>query len=61
MSMGGILILAEHRDGELRPVTHELIAAARDVRKALGDRVTVRNLKIVKVLSYQGFDFALII
>jgi len=26
--MSGILILAEHRDGDLRPVTHELIAVA---------------------------------
>ena len=39
--MSGILILAEHRDGELRPVTHELIAAAQAVRAEIGDRVTV--------------------
>src|ERR1700739_1119887 len=39
--MSGILILAEHRDGELRPVTHELIAAAQTVRAGIGDRVTV--------------------
>ena len=61
MSMGGILILAEHRDGELRPVTHELIAAAQDVRKALGDRVTVAIVgskadRFVPAVSVEGVD-----
>jgi electron transfer flavoprotein alpha subunit len=39
--MAGILIVAEHRSGELRPVTLELVAAAQTVRKDLGDRVSV--------------------
>jgi electron transfer flavoprotein alpha subunit len=41
MTMAGILIVAEHRGGELRPVTLELVAAAQTVRKGLGDRVGV--------------------
>jgi len=61
MSMGGILILAEHRDGELRPVTHELIAAAQGVRRSVGDRVTVAIVgaqaeRFVRAVSVEGVD-----
>jgi electron transfer flavoprotein alpha subunit len=59
--MSGILILAEHRDGELRPVTHELIAAAQAVRAEIGDRVTLalagsRAERFVPAVSVQGVD-----
>lgn len=37
----GILILAEHRQGALRPVSLELISAAQGLRAALGGPVTV--------------------
>jgi len=66
MTVSGILILAEHRDGALRPVTHELIAAAQDVRKALGDRVTVaivgsRAESLLEAVSVEGVDEVLTI
>jgi electron transfer flavoprotein alpha subunit len=59
--MSGILILAEHRDGELRPVTHELIAAAQAVRAEIGDRVTLalagsQAERFVSAVSVQGVD-----
>ena len=38
--MTDILVLAEHRRGELRPVSLELVSAAQELRRA-GDRVTV--------------------
>jgi electron transfer flavoprotein alpha subunit len=61
MTMSGILILAEHRDGELRPVAHELIAAAQQVRAGIGDRVTVAIVgsqaeRFVPALSVEGVD-----
>ncbi|MBU6257127.1 MAG: electron transfer flavoprotein subunit alpha/FixB family protein [Burkholderiales bacterium] len=37
--MAGILIIAEHRQGALRPVTAELVAGAQPLRAALGGRV----------------------
>ncbi|HUD25224.1 MAG TPA: electron transfer flavoprotein subunit alpha/FixB family protein [Burkholderiaceae bacterium] len=59
--MSGILVLAEHRDGELRPVTHELIAAAQQVRAEVGERVTVAVVgsqadRFVPALSVAGVD-----
>ncbi|HEX4584925.1 MAG TPA: electron transfer flavoprotein subunit alpha/FixB family protein [Burkholderiaceae bacterium] len=59
--MSGILILAEHRNGELRPITHELIAAAREVRTGIGERVTVAIVgsqagRFVPALSVEGVD-----
>ena len=61
MTMSGILVLAEHRDGELRPVTHELIAAAQQVRAEVGERVTVAVVgsqadRFVPALSVAGVD-----
>jgi electron transfer flavoprotein alpha subunit len=61
MTMSGILILAEHRSGELRPVTHELIAAAQLVRAEIGERVTVVAVgsqadRLVPALSVEGVD-----
>jgi len=65
MTVSGILILAEHRDGELRPVTHELISAAQDVRAEIGDRVTVAIVgsqadRFVPALSVDGVDQILV-
>ena len=61
MTISGILILAEHRSGELRPVTHELIAAAQLVRAEIGERVTVVAVgsqadRLVPALSVEGVD-----
>lgn len=39
--MAGILVVAEHRQGELRPVTQELIAAAVAAKAASGETLTV--------------------
>ncbi len=41
--MSGILVIAEQRRGELRPVSLELISAAQTLRTA-GDTVTVAIL-----------------
>jgi electron transfer flavoprotein alpha subunit len=65
MTVSGILILAEHRDGELRPVTHELISAAQDVRAEIGDRVTVAIVgsqadRFVPALGVEGVDQILV-
>jgi electron transfer flavoprotein alpha subunit len=64
--VSGILVLAEHREGELRGVTHELIAAAQTVRAGAGDRVTVAVVgsqadRFVPALSVQGVDEILVI
>lgn len=39
--MTEILVLAEHRRGELRPVSLELVSAAQQLRRDAADRVTV--------------------
>jgi electron transfer flavoprotein alpha subunit len=59
--MSGILIVAEHRRGELRPVTLELVAAAQAARRAPADKVTVAVIaavpaKFVSELSVAGVD-----
>jgi electron transfer flavoprotein alpha subunit len=64
--VSGILILAEHREGELRPVTHELIAAAQSVRAEIGNRVTVAIVgsqaeRFVPALSVEGVDEILLL
>jgi len=64
--VSGILILAEHRDGELRPVTHELIAAAQEVRAGIGDRVTVAIVgsqaeRFAPALKVEGVDEILLL
>ncbi|MBV8733601.1 MAG: hypothetical protein JO120_02350, partial [Solirubrobacterales bacterium] len=41
MSDGGVLILAEARQGELREVSLELVSAAREVAAGVGGRVAV--------------------
>lgn len=42
--MSGVLVVAEQRRGELRPVSLELISAAQNLRNADGDTVTVAIL-----------------
>lgn len=42
--MAGILVIAEHRQGQLRPVTFEVIAAAAKLKQATGDTVAVAVL-----------------
>jgi electron transfer flavoprotein alpha subunit len=43
--MSGILVIAEQRRGELRPVSLELVSAAQDLRRA-GDEVSVAVLAV---------------
>ena len=56
----GILIIAEHRRGELRPATLELVTAAQGVRRA-GDKVAVAVIgaapqTLVTPVSVTGVD-----
>jgi electron transfer flavoprotein alpha subunit len=58
--MSGILVIAEQRRGELRPVSLELVAAAQSLRRA-GEEVAVAVLsdspeRFVKTLSVAGVD-----
>ena len=58
--MAGILVIAEQRRGELRPVSLELVAAAQGLRQA-GDTVAVAILagepdKFIGPLSVAGVD-----
>ncbi len=58
--MSGILIIAEQRRGEVRPVTLELVTAAQGVRRA-GERVTVALIAsapgaLVPAVSVPGVD-----
>jgi electron transfer flavoprotein alpha subunit len=59
--MSGILIIAEHRRGELRPATLELVTAAQAARRAPSDKVTVAVIsdepaKFIPPLSVPGVD-----
>jgi electron transfer flavoprotein alpha subunit len=59
--MSGILIIAEHRQGELRPVTLELVTAAQAAKRGPSDTVTVAVIaddpaKLVLGLGVQGVD-----
>ena len=59
--MKTILVVAEHRRGELRPVTLELIGAAQGLRQAADDQVVVAVIGAqsdvyVNSLSFQGVD-----
>jgi electron transfer flavoprotein alpha subunit len=58
--MSGILVIAEQRRGELRPVSLELVSAAQDLRRP-GEQVAVAVLSaapenFVKALSVVGVD-----
>jgi len=59
--MSGILIIAEHRRGELRPVTLELATAAQGAKRAASDKVAVAVIaddprKFVPGVSVPGVD-----
>jgi electron transfer flavoprotein alpha subunit len=59
--MSGILIIAEHRRGELRPVTLELVSAAQGARRGTGDSVAVALIAeapecLAASVSVQGVD-----
>jgi electron transfer flavoprotein alpha subunit len=59
--MSGVLIIAEHRRGELRPVTLELIGAAQSAKRTPSDRVAVAVLAsepgiFVPALCVTGVD-----
>jgi electron transfer flavoprotein alpha subunit len=58
--MSGILVIAEQRRGELRPISLELLSAAQGLRRA-GDEVAVAMLcgspeRFVDALSLSGVD-----
>ena len=59
--MSGILIVAEHRRGELRPATLEVVTAAQAARRAPSDKVTVALIsdeptKFIPALGVAGVD-----
>jgi electron transfer flavoprotein alpha subunit len=59
--MSGVLIIAEHRRGELRAATLELISAAQAARRAPDDRVAVALIAaapdlLVPAVSVTGVD-----
>jgi electron transfer flavoprotein alpha subunit len=59
--MSGVLVIAEHRKGELRPVTLELIGAAGAAKRSPSDSVAVAVLasdpgRFVPALSLRGVD-----
>jgi electron transfer flavoprotein alpha subunit len=59
--MSGVLIIAEQRRGELRPVTFELITAAQSAKRGSSDKVTVAVIaddpqKFIPALSVAGVD-----
>jgi electron transfer flavoprotein alpha subunit len=59
--MSEILVIAEQRRGELRPVTLELIGAAQGARRDAGDRVSVAVIadepqRLVQAVSAAGVD-----
>ena len=59
--MSGILVIAEHRQGELRPVSLELISAASSLKEDNGGNIMVAIIgsepqEFVGSLSVQGVD-----
>lgn len=59
--MSNILVVAEHRKGELRPISLEIISAAQGLRQSADDKVVVAVIgseaeKYVPVLSVNGVD-----
>jgi len=59
--MSGVLIIAEHRQGELRPATLELVAAAQDLKAGAGGSVAVAVIaptpeQYVAALGVAGVD-----
>ena len=64
--MSNILVIAEHRSGNLRPVTFELIAAAQTLKKAADDKVLVAVIgaqaeQMIVNLSVAGVDEVVVV
>lgn len=64
--MSTILIIAEHRRNELRPVTLELISAAQGLKKSADDKVVVAVIgsqaeSFVPALSVSGVDEVVVV
>lgn len=64
--MSNILVVAEHRRGELRPVTFELISGAQSAKRGSDDRVVVAVIgaeaeKYVSALSVEGVDEVVVV
>ena len=64
--MSTILVIAEHRQNELRPVTFELISAALGLKKSADDKVQVAVIGIhaesyVTALSVSGVDEVMVV
>ena len=64
--MKTILVIAEHRRNELRPVTLELISAAQGLKKSADDKVVVAVIgsqadSFISVLSVNGVDEVVVV
>jgi len=64
--MRTILVVAEHRSGELRPVTLELIAGAQTLKQGADDQVVVAVIgaeadKFVPALSVEGVNEVVVV
>ena len=64
--MNTILVITEHRSGELRPVTFELIAAAQTLKQSSDDKVLVVVIgaladQLVMHLSVAGVDEIIVV
>ncbi len=64
--MKNILVIAEHRSGELRPVTFELIAAAETLKQGADDKVLVAVIgaqaeQLIANLSVAGVDEVIVV
>lgn len=64
--MSTILVIAEHRKNELRPVTFELISAAQGLKKSTNDKVQVAVIgshaeSYVTELSVNGVDEVVVV
>ena len=64
--MSNILVIAEHRSGQLRPVTLELIAAAQTLKKVPEDKVSVAVIgaqaeQLIVSLSVAGVDEVVVV
>lgn len=64
--MKTILVVAEHRSGELRPVTFELIAGAQTLKQSADDQVVVAVIgaqadQFVSTLSVEGVNEVVVV
>jgi len=64
--MSNILVVAEHRRGELRPVSFELITGAQSAKRSADDKIIVAVIgaeaeKYVTALSVEGVDEVVVV